>query len=38
MFIVLFPVLVNLYGIMDSLSFKNDYGGGGGGFPEVIIT
>lgn len=38
MFIVLFPVLVIAYGIMDSLSLKNDYGGGGGGFPEVIIT
>lgn len=38
MFIVLFPVLVIAYGIMDSLSPKNDYGGGGGGFPEVIIT
>jgi hypothetical protein len=38
MAILLFPVLVIAYGIMDSLSPKNDYGGGGGGFPEVIIT
>lgn len=42
MAIILFPVLVIAYGIMDSLSFKGDYGidrgGGGGGFPEVIIT
>ena len=42
MAIILFPVFVIAYGIMDSLSLKGDYGidrgGGGGGFPEVIIT
>lgn len=41
MAIILFPVLVIAYGIMDSLSLKGDYGsdrGEGGGFPEVIIT
>ena len=41
MAIILFPVLVIAYGIMDSLSLKGDYGGDrgeGGGFPEVIIT
>ena len=50
MFIILFPVLVNLYGIMDTIgnaltgggSYADNRGGGGfggGGFvPEVIIT
>ena len=38
MAIILFPVLVIAYGIKDSLSPKSDYGGGGGGLPEVIIT
>ena len=39
MAIILFPILVIAYGIMDSLSLKGDYGDrGGGGFPEVIIT
>lgn len=41
-FILFFPILVNLYGIIDTLSpgSYNDYGshGGGGGYPEVIIT
>lgn len=38
--IVLFPILVNLYGVLDSLSYKGgvDGSGGGGGLPEVIIT
>lgn len=37
MAIILFPVLALAYGVMDSLSLKGDYGGGGG-YPEVIIT
>jgi len=37
--IILFPILVNVYAIIDSLSYKSDSGGGGGGgLPEVIIT
>jgi hypothetical protein len=39
MAIILFPILVNVYAIIDSLSYKSDSGGGGGGgLPEVIIT
>lgn len=46
MFIVLFPVLVNLYGIMDTIgnaftgggSYADNRGSGGGFVPEVIIT
>lgn len=36
MAIILFPILVNIYGIIDSLKYTND--GGGEGLPEVIIT
>lgn len=36
LFMVLFPVLVNLYGIMDTLA--SALGGGGGGMPDIIIT
>ena len=39
MFLLLFPILVNVYAILDTLNVKVDGGrGGGGGLPEVIIT